>query len=110
MAVVAGVFNSATWAPRSRGRGGARHRSHLSSAEHGNRAPRGALWLCGGERTSPLGRRSGLIEAEGSLVRETPGRAGSSPDKAGTYRYCQMVRVRQARREGAREKSVLKHP
>jgi hypothetical protein len=35
-AVVAEVSMSATRAPRPRGIGGARHRSHLSSAEHGN--------------------------------------------------------------------------
>jgi len=50
-----------------------------------------------------LGRRSGLIEAEGSLIRGSPGRAGSSPDKAGTDRYCQTVRVRRARPEGVAE-------
>jgi hypothetical protein len=41
-----------------------------------------------------------LGEAEGSLIRGTPGRAGSSPDNDGTCQYCQMVRVRLARREG----------
>jgi len=35
-AVVAEVSMSATRAPRSRGIGGARHRPHLTSAEHGN--------------------------------------------------------------------------
>jgi len=35
-AVVAEVSMSATRAPRSRGMGGARHRPHLTSAEHGN--------------------------------------------------------------------------
>ena len=39
-------------------------------------------------------------EAEGSLIRGTPGRAGSSPDNAGTGQHRQMVRVRLARREG----------
>jgi hypothetical protein len=37
---------------------------------------------------------------------EASGRAGSGPDNDGTCRYCQMVRVRQARREGVREKPV----
>jgi hypothetical protein len=57
----------------------------------------------GGERPLPLGRRSGLIEAEGSLTRGSPGRAGSSPDKAGTDRHCQTVRARRARPRGAAE-------
>ena len=35
---------------------------------------------------------------------------GSSPDNAGTCWYCQTVRVRQARREGVREKPVCKAP
>ncbi len=49
-------------------------------------------------------------EAEGSSNRETPGRAASSPDYAGTCWYCQTVRVRLARREGVREKPVCKAP
>jgi hypothetical protein len=51
-------------------------------------------------------QRSG--EAEGSLIREALVRVGSSPDNAGTCRYCQTVRVRQARREGVREEPVSK--
>lgn len=31
----------------------------------------------------------------------------SGPDNDGTYRYCQTVRVRQARQDGAREEPVL---
>jgi len=50
-----------------------------------------------GERPFPLGRRSGLIEAGGSLIRGAPVRVGSSPDNAGTCWYCQTVRVRLAR-------------
>ena len=38
-----------------------------------HRAPRGALEPCGGERTPPSARRSGPVEAEGSLIR---GRGG----------------------------------
>jgi hypothetical protein len=38
-------------------------------------------------------------EAEGSLTRETPGRAGSGPDNAGTCWHCQTARVRLARTE-----------
>jgi hypothetical protein len=63
--------------------------------------------LSGGERTPSPGCRSSWVEAEGSLTREALGRAGSGPDNDGTCRYCQRVRVRQARREGVREKPVL---
>jgi hypothetical protein len=63
-AVVAEVSMSAMRAPRSRSIGGARHRSHLSSAEHGN--PVAVRWkdsatgrptareadICGGNRTA----------------------------------------------------------
>ena len=45
-----------------------------------------------GERPFLLGRRSGLIEAGGSLIRGTPVRVGSSPDNAGTCGYCQTFR------------------
>ena len=34
----------------------------------------------------------------------------SSPDNDGTGRHCQTTRVRQARREGVREKSAVKAP
>ena len=51
-----------------------------------------------------MARRSGSREAGGSLPRETEGRVASSPDNDGTGQHCQMVRVRQARREGVREK------
>lgn len=51
-------------------------------------------------------QRSG--EAEGSLIRETPGRVESSPDNAGTRRHFQTAWVRQARREGVREEPVSK--
>ena len=53
-----------------------------------------------GERPFLLGRRSGLIEAGGSLIRGTPVRVGSSPDNAGTCWYCQTARVRLARPVG----------
>ena len=68
--------------------------------DHWYRAPRGALEPCGGERTPLLVCRSGPGEAEGSLNWGTPGRVVSSPDKAGTWQYCQMVRVRRAGPEG----------
>src|SRR5207249_272260 len=45
-------------------------------------------------------------EAGGSLTRRTPGRVDSSPDNDGTCRHGQTVRVRQARRDGVREKSA----
>ena len=53
-----------------------------------------------GGRPFLLGRRSGLIEAGGSLIRGTLVRAGSSPDNAGTCWHCQTVRVRLARPVG----------
>ena len=59
-----------------------------------------------GERTPPPDCRSSWVEAEGSLTWEAPGRTGSGPDNDGMCRYCQTVRVRQARREGVREKPV----
>ena len=54
----------------------------------------------GGERPPSFGRRSGWIEVEGSLTQEALGRAGSSPDKAGTGQHCQMVRVRRTKQKG----------
>jgi hypothetical protein len=55
-----------------------------------------------------VARRSGPREAGGSLPRRD-GQvwAASSPDNDGTGQYCQMVRVRQARREGVREKPAV---
>jgi len=58
--------------------------------------------------TSSLGCRSSPVGAGRSLIRETPGRAGSSADKAGTVRYCQTGRVRRARSDGIREEPVVK--
>jgi hypothetical protein len=54
----------------------------------------------GGERPLSSGCRSGRVEVEGSLTQEALGRVGSSPDKAGTGQYCQMVRVRRTRWKG----------
>ena len=54
----------------------------------------------GGERPLSFCRRSGRIEVEGSLTQEALGRAGSSPDKAGTGQHCQMVRVRRTKQKG----------
>jgi hypothetical protein len=54
------------------------------------------------------GCRSSLVGVERSLIRETPGRAGSSADKAGTVWYRQTGRVRRARSDGIREEPVLK--
>jgi len=58
--------------------------------------------------TSSLGCRSSPVGAGRSLTRETPGRAGSSADKAGTVWYCQTGRVRRARSDGIREEPVVK--
>jgi hypothetical protein len=46
--------------------------------------------------------------AERSPIRETPVRAGSSADKAGTAWHCQTGRVRRARSDGIREEPVAK--
>ena len=48
-----------------------------------------------------MGLSQQVGEAEGSLILETQGRAGSSPDNDGTGRHYQTARVRQARRKGA---------
>src|SRR4029077_8105031 len=45
----------------------------------------------GGERPSSPGRRSGWVEAEGSLIREMLGRVGAAlttPGRVGTARRC----------------------
>ena len=58
---------------------------------HRHRAPRGVLEPGGGERTSPLARRSELVEAEGSRTRGTPGRveaALTTTGRASTVRWC----------------------
>lgn len=59
-------------------------------------------------KTSSPACRSRLVGAERSPTRETPGRAGSSADKAGTVWNCQTGRVRRARSEGIREEPVVK--
>ena len=71
------------------------------------------VWSWDIERREALFNRAGVrdhrrraiavLEAGGSLIRETPVRVGSSPDNAGTAWYCQTGRVRLARREGVRE-------
>ena len=58
----------------------------------------------------PPGCRSSLVEVERSLIRETPGRAESSANKAGAAWYCQTGWVRRARSDGIREEPVLKAP
>ena len=70
-------------------------------------APRGAAESNGGERPSSPGRRSGWVEAEGSLIRETPGRVASGPDNDGTGRHCQTAWARQARQKGVREEPAF---
>jgi hypothetical protein len=69
--------------------------------------------LCanGGGRPLSFGRRSGRIEVEGSLTQEALGRVvGSSPDKAGTGQYCQMVRVRRNEAERCNESEPVVEP
>jgi hypothetical protein len=59
-------------------------------------------------KSFPPGCRSSLVGAERSPTWETPGRAGSSADKAGTAWHCQTGRVRRARSDGVREEPVAK--
>jgi hypothetical protein len=49
-------------------------------------------------------------EAEGSLILGVRVRVGSSPDNAGTGRYRQTVRVRQARRKGVTRVNQWQNP
>jgi hypothetical protein len=51
-----------------------------------------------------------VAEAEGSLILEAQGRAGSSSYNDGTGRYCQTVWVRQARREGVTQVNQWLNP
>ena len=56
-----------------------------------HRAPRGVLEPCGGGRPPPSARRSGPVEAEGSLSRGTPGKAEAAlttTGRASTARWC----------------------
>ena len=77
---------------------------------------RNELWTGDGERHEALwnravmkGHRGQFVAADWSKLGAAypPERAdwvASSPDNDGTGQYCQMVRIRQARREGVREK------
>jgi hypothetical protein len=56
-------------------------------------APRSTTSSCGGETTSPPGRRSGRVEAGGSLSRGSPGRVEAASTTSG--------RVGTARRSGS---------
>ena len=57
-----------------------------------------------------VGRRSGLLVAEGSLILGMQGRVGSSPDNDGTGWYCQTARARQAGQEGVRVQEPVVEP
>ena len=63
--------------------------------------------LPGGVKGLAAGLSQQAGEAEGSPTVEMHGRAVSSADNDGTGRYCQTIRVRQARREGVREEPVV---
>ena len=54
----------------------------------------------GGVKGPAFGPSQRTVEAEGSLISETRGRAASSPDNDGTGRYCQTIRARLARQTG----------
>jgi hypothetical protein len=51
-----------------------------------------------------------VVEAGGSLALEAQGAGGSGPDNAGTGRYGQTARVRQARREGVARANQWPNP
>ena len=79
--------------PRGAGSGGSglQRRRHPSAVGGRHRAPRGALEPCGGGRPPPSARRSGPVEAEGSLSRGTPGKAEAAlttTGRASTVRWC----------------------
>jgi hypothetical protein len=58
-----------------------------------------------------LGLSQQVVKAGSSLILGTQGRAASSSVNAGTVRYCQTGRVRQASREGVRvQKPVVEPP
>lgn len=67
-------------------------------------------WTKGGASPSRQVVAASLVGAERSPIRETPGRAGSSADKAGTVWYCRTGRVRRAGSDGIREEPVRKAP
>src|SRR5262249_36755283 len=80
-------------------------------------APRGCaarrregLLFQGGGRTFAAGLSRQGGEAEGSLIRVVPGRAGAALTKPGRIQYCQMGRVRRAWRKGVREEPVSLRP
>ena len=73
--------------------------------------------VCATRRFVPSGMKGPAVvlsqqdgEAEGSLILETQGRAGSSPDKDGTGRNYQTARVRQARRKGVTQVNQWLNP
>jgi hypothetical protein len=57
-----------------------------------------------------LGLSQQVVEAGSSLILGTQGRAESSSVNAGTVRYCQTGRVRQASREGVRVQKPAVEP
>ena len=80
-----------------------------------HRAPRGALEPCGGERPPPPARRSGPVEAEGSLTRGTPVKAEAALTTTGRARTVRWrgsgkrdgkVYARNQRRKASQEKTT----
>src|SRR5487761_695487 len=61
---------------------------------------------CGDETSTAVSLSQQVDEAGGSLNPGTWARVDSSPDNDGAGQHRQMVRVRQARQDGVREKPV----
>jgi hypothetical protein len=59
------------------------------------------MWIERWWETISVGSSQRPDEAGGSPTWGTPDRVASGPDEGGTRRYCQTVRVRRARSEGA---------
>jgi hypothetical protein len=85
-----------------------RDRWFVDEVRHEALVRREALETEGGASPPRRVVAAALVGAERSPIRETPGRAGSSADKAGTGWHCQTVRVRRARSDGIREEPVVK--
>ena len=94
-------------------------RPNQSGVVRRHRAPRGVLEPCGGGRPPPSARRSGPVEAEGSLSRGTPGKAEAAlttTGRASTARWCGSgkrdgkVYARNQRRKAPQAKTTSSKP
>ena len=101
------------------GGSGLQRRQWRSTVGGRHRAPRGVLEPCGGGRPPPSARRSGPVEAEGSLSRGTPGKAEAAlttTGRASTARWCGSgkrdgkVYARNQRRKAPQAKTTSSKP